>query len=90
MKVSKEQFVGMTYDELLDETVALGERCAKLRELVRDMCQQIRYDDETFRDLRERGYVDEDYDGDLGKSDRAPEFEARMRELRIEVVDAND
>lgn len=31
MKVTKEQFIGVTYDELLAEN-------AKLRELVKDMC----------------------------------------------------
>lgn len=58
MKVTKEQFIGMTYDELLDEnaelytqladvTESMGrmeERCAKLRELCRKFAEYVSQD----------------------------------------------
>lgn len=62
----------------------------ELRILARDMYQQIKDDDETFRDLHERGYVDEDYDGALGAEDRAPAFESRMEALGVARVECSD
>jgi len=87
-----EEYTHLTVDSMTVEspTSAMYSTLGELRILARDMYQQIKDDDATFRDLRERGYVDEDYDGALGAEDRAPAFESRMEALGVARVECSD
>lgn len=75
IKVTKEQFIGATYDELLAEN-------AKLRELVRHMrCCMLNEYTEIGLDFIATHCEYCEYDNDCGLCD----FEQRMAELGIEV-----